>query len=148
MHFEILTEDQSGKIMLGYLSEKILGPNGAYHSWRIFAYKGIGRLPGNLRGKTDPGKRILLDWLPVILRGYGKSLPPESAVIVVADSDRKDCIAFRNELNSLLNRCDPAPDTLFRIAIEEGEAWLLGDRAALMAAYPKAKRSVLDSYLN
>ena len=33
---------------------------------------------------------------------------------------------------------------LFRIAIEEGEAWLLGDRGAVKTAYPHAKDAVLD----
>ena len=47
----------------------------------------------------------------------------------------------------LLNDCDPRPKTLFRIAIEEGEAWLLGDRAAVKAAYPDAKDIVLNNYV-
>lgn len=74
MHFEILIEDASGKIALGNIIEKILGPEGKPHTRRIISYKGIGRLPKNLKGKTDPQKRILLDRLPQILRGYGKSL--------------------------------------------------------------------------
>ena len=36
--------------------------------------------------------------------------------------------------------------TLFRIAIEEGEAWLLGDHAAVKAAYPNARDAVLNTY--
>ena len=36
---------------------------------------------------------------------------------------------------------------MFRIAIEESEAWLLGDRDAVKAAYPNAKDSVLDGYV-
>jgi hypothetical protein len=35
---------------------------------------------------------------------------------------------------------------LFRIAIEEVEAWLLGDQAALKKAYPLAKDSALNTY--
>ena len=147
MHFEILVEDASGKIALQSIVERILGPNGDIHSFRIIAYKGIGRLPKDLRGKTDPGKRILLDRLPGILRGYGKSLQTSSdAVIVVVDLDRKDCRAFKRELLDVLNKCILAPTTLFRIAIEEGEAWLLGDRNAVVTAYPKARINVLDNY--
>ena len=41
----------------------------------------------------------------------------------------------------MLNTCNPRPRTLFRIAIEESEAWLLGDRAALKAAYPSAREA-------
>lgn len=74
MHFEILVEDKSGKIALKSILEKILGPNGQDHSYRIISYKGIGRISKDLRGTIDPQKRIFLDRLPMLLRGYGKSL--------------------------------------------------------------------------
>ena len=70
-----------------------------------------------------------------------------SAVVVVVDSDDKDCIKFKQDLLDVLNRCDPRPNTLFRIAIEESEAWLLGDRAAVKAAYPNAKDAILNNYV-
>ena len=47
----------------------------------------------------------------------------------------------------VLSACNPRPETLFRIAIEETEAWLLGDRNALRAAYPGAKNAVLNGYV-
>ncbi|MCD6389644.1 MAG: hypothetical protein J7L69_09535, partial [Desulfobulbaceae bacterium] len=47
----------------------------------------------------------------------------------------------------ILNSCNPQPKTLFRIAIEEGEAWLLGDRNAVKAAYPHAKNQPLNAYV-
>ena len=147
MHFEVLVEDQSGSIALGHILEKILGPNYTEHSWQIHAYKGIGRLPRNLRGVTDPKARILLDRLPSILQGYGKSLPDAASVVVVVDLDDKDCMAFKQELLGVLNACNPHSKTLFRIAIEEGEAWLLGDRAAVKTAYPNAKDAVLNGYV-
>ena len=147
MHFEVLVEDQSGSIALEHILEKILGTNYTEHSWQIYAYRGIGRLPRNLRGVTDPKARILLDRLPTILQGYGRSLPDTASVVVVVDSDEKNCIEFKQELVAVLNTCNPRPKTLFRIAIEEGEAWLLGDRAAVKAAYPNAKDSVLNNYV-
>lgn len=147
MHFEILVEDASGKLALEHLVPKILGPESS-HSYRIHPYKGIGRLPRGLRNTNEPRKRILLDQLPRVLSGYGKSLqPPEQyGVIVVVDSDRKDCHEFKGELLGVLDRCHPAPRTLFRIAIEEMEAWLLGDRSAIFAAFPSAKTTPLDNY--
>ena len=60
--------------------------------------------------------------------------------------DDDDCQKFKQDLLNVLNTCNPSPKTLFRIAIEEVEAWLLGDRPALTAAYPNAKTSVLNSY--
>ena len=146
MHFEILVEDESGRIAVDAVLEKILGPNRARHSWKTHGYKGLGRIPEDLRGRTDPAKRILLDRLPRLLRGYGKSLDASSAVVVVVDLDDRDCIAFKRELLAVLDACDPRPNALFRIAVEEIEAWLLGDRAAVKAAYPGARDSVLDGY--
>ena len=42
----------------------------------------------------------------------------------------------------------PVPPTHFCIAIEEGEAWLLGDLNAIKQAYPRAKDAILNSYTN
>lgn len=68
MHFEILVEDASGKILLEHIVPKVMGESVQQHSWRIHAYKGIGHLPRNLRGSTDPAKRVLLDRLPQLRR--------------------------------------------------------------------------------
>jgi hypothetical protein len=147
MHFEILVEDASGELILGSLLEKILGKQGAPNTWRTHAYKGIGRVPRDLRGKSDPWKRILLDQLPRILAGYGRSLQgTDSAVVVVVDLDDRKCAEFKQELLQVHKRCRPGPNVLFRIAIEETEAWLLGDRAAIVRAFPRAKLIALNSY--
>ena len=147
MHFEVLVEDRSGSIAVEQILEKILGSDRSIHSWRLHAYKGIGRLPRNLHAVVDKQKRLLLNQLPSLLRGYGKSLQEGNAVIVVVDLDRRDCITFKRELLDVLDACNPRPRTLFRIAIEESEAWLLGDRSAVKSAYPKARQSTLNGYV-
>ena len=86
-----------------------------------------------------------LDQLPRVLRGYGKT-PGIDAVVVVMDSDQRECTELLAELHALLVGCQPAPPTLFRLAIEEVEAWFLGDRQAILAAFPKAKQAILDGY--
>lgn len=146
MHFEILAEDESGGIVLDIVMEKIFGPNGSGHSWEIRPHRGLGHLPEDLRSAGDPAKKLLLDRLPALLRGYGKSLDESSAVVVVVDCDDRDCLAFKRELLGVLDACAPRPNALFRIAVEESEAWLLGDRPAVKAAYPNAKDAVLDGY--
>jgi hypothetical protein len=143
MHFEILVEDQLGANALNVLVGKIIG---AAHTFRVHAYKGIGNIPKNMRGKIDPAKRILLDQLPRILKGYGKSSP--SNVIVIVDLDKRCLKKFRKELLKILDTCNPKPETRFCIAVEEGEAWLLGDRTAIKKAYPKSKETILLSYRN
>ncbi|MGB3198519.1 MAG: hypothetical protein WBB17_12405 [Saprospiraceae bacterium] len=146
MHIEILVEDSSGERLLDGLLPRILGPQGSPHTWRLHAYKGIGRIPPNLRTSADPAKRILLDQLPKILRGYGRT-PGIDAVVIVLDSDHRDCALFLTELKALAEGCDPAPKTLFRLAIEEVEAWYLGDQLALTNAYPRAKLQVIEGYV-
>lgn len=146
MHIEVLVEDSSGERLLAQLLPQILGEQGAPHTWRLKAYKGIGRIPKGLSAKADPAKRILLDQLPRLLQGYGKT-PGIDAVVVVLDTDRRDCKSFLQELKSVADQCKPAPNTLFRLAIEEMEAWYFGDRAALLKAFPRAKRDVLDRYV-
>ena len=147
MHFEVLIEDQSGSIALDVVLEKILGTNGQTHSWRLHPYKGVGRIPVNLHAVPNPRKRLLLNHLPRLLRGYGRSLQVgHDCVLVVVDLDSQDCVKFKRELLGVLHACNPRPTTLFRIAIEEGEAWLLGDRYAVKAAYPNAKDAVLNGY--
>jgi len=146
MHIEILVEDSSGERLLECLLPRMIGEQGQPHTWRLHAYKGIGRIPPGLMTVADPAKRILLDQLPKILRGYGRT-PGIDAVVIVLDSDRRDCSKFLNELRTLVNGLDQAPRTLFRLAIEEVEAWYLGDRVALAAAYPGAKQRALENYV-
>lgn len=146
MHIEFLVEDSSGERLLAQLLPQILGEQGAPHTWRLKAYKGIGRIPQGLTAKADPVKRILLDQLPRLLQGYGKT-PGIDSVVVVLDTDQRDCKEFLQELIAVAGSCNPVPRTLFRLAIEEVEAWYLGDRAALLKAYPRAKRDVLDRYV-
>ena len=145
MHLEILVEDSSGQRLLQAIVPKILGPHAEPHTWRVIAYKGIGKLPTGLRRGSDPAKRILLDNLPRILRGYART-PGIDGVMVVVDVDRRDCTAFLRELNGMMAQVAPALRVVFRLAIEEIEAWYLGDRMALLSAYPEARTAVLDRY--
>ena len=145
MHIEVLVEDSSGARLIEILLPALIGPIGEPHTWRVHAYQGIGRLPQGLSATADPAKRALLDRLPGILKAHGKTQGID-AVVVVVDSDRRDCRVFLAELKALLHQCQPTPNALFRLAIEEIEAWYLGDRNALLAAYPRAKKDVLARY--
>ena len=147
MHLEILVEDQSGKRMLDRLVPVIVG---GQVSFRVIPFKGIGRIPKDLARAPDPRIRTLLHSLPSMLRAYGRSFPAGylAAVIVVCDLDDKCLKAFRRQLLDMLGAIHPRPRTRFCLAIEEGEAWLLGDIPAIIQAYPRARTEVLHNYTN
>lgn len=155
MHFEIIVEDASGKEVLAILMRKILESGHASdedHTFRVHPYKGIGHLPRKMKDPNNAVNSTLLSQLPSMLRGYGKTFRDksrqENAVIVVCDLDDKCLKEFRGELLGVLNGCTPRPPVAFCIAIEEIEAWLLGDTLAVKSAYPQAKTNVLDRYRN
>lgn len=150
MHLEILVEDLSGKKTLEILLPSFLS---SQDTVRIHSYKGIGRIPKDMRESGDASKRILLSNLPKLLKGYGRTFrsypsTTPAAVILVCDLDSKSLDNFLRELTNILNACRPSPTTRFCIAIEEGEAWFLGDIPAVKAAYPNAREEVLQSYAN
>ena len=147
MHFEILVEDQSGKKALDILIPKITGNQ---HKFKVRFYQGIGHIPKNLTNPINANTNLLLNQLPMQLRAYGKSYAndPTKVVIVVCDLDNNCLKTFRQALFRVLNSCNPRPETRFCIAIEEGEAWFLGDISAIKAAYPKARDKVLNRYVN
>lgn len=150
MHFEILVEDQSGKKTLDILMPKIIGRK---HTYRVINYRGIGRIPKNLKSRTEARNRILLDRLPELLKGYGNTYTNNPAkystvLIVVCDLDDKCLKTFRQKLLDLLNVCNPKIETRFCIAVEEGEAWFLGDISAIKKVYPRAEDKVLNNYKN
>jgi hypothetical protein len=152
MHFDILIEDPSGKKMLKALVLKLIDKDDTF---RIEHFKSVGNVPPGLADVKDPKRRMLLDQLPKYLRAYGKNYKDNpagspAAVIVVCDLDKKCLKKFRAALDDVLKTCNPnlKPETRFCIAVEEGEAWLLGDLAAVKAAYPRAKDNVLNAYVN
>lgn len=142
MHLEFLVEDKSGQVLLEILLPKLLGG----HSFRVHSYKGVGRLPNDLHTTADPSRRILLAQLPRLVAGYRRT-PAIDAVVVVCDVDRTPCAELLEDLNALTAGTVPPPRFLFRLAIEELEAWLLGDREALYRAFPKAKRRPIETYI-
>ena len=148
MRFEILVEGLSDKTALWTLMKKILGERGNPHTWCIRKHQGVGEIPENPSEKPDPKNRTLLHNLPSKLRAYGEEEDQDLAVVVLADLDeRPSCIVFKKELTALLKHCPAKPKCLFRIVNEELEAWYLGDKRAILKAYPKAKIDELENYV-
>ena len=144
MHFEFLTEDQSSGKAMEILIPKMLGDDITY---RVHPYKGIGHIPKGLTPKSDANKRILLDQLPRLLNGYGRN-PHCGIIVIICDLDDNNKEQFLSELRGVLDACVQKPKALFCLAIEEFEAWYLGDMDAVRKAYPKAKNRILNEYKN
>jgi hypothetical protein len=89
---------------------------------------------------------MLLDQLPRLLKGFAKN-PNVDKVVVIVDSDSRPCGDFLGELKDAARECGAEEKTIFRLAIEEIEAWYFGDQAAIRSAYPKARAAVLSKYV-
>ncbi|WP_082434396.1 DUF4276 family protein [Devosia sp. A16] len=149
IHLEVLVEDASGATALQALLPKVTRPDWTF---TIHSFRGIGRLPAGLKPASDAAKRILLDQLPRLLRGYGRAFagdPPEytRVVVLVCDLDDRPKASFEAEIRGLVDSCNPKPHALICLAIEEGEAWLLSDEDAVIEAYSKADRQELGTYV-
>ena len=144
MHIEFLVEDSSGARLVEILAPKLIGGQGNSHTWKVRPYRGVGRIPKDLKAKGDPSKRVLLNILPKILRGYSRT-PGIDRIVVLLDLDRKSCVRFLEELTALASECGRT-DTMFRIAIEEIEAWYLADHNAIRLAYKTAKLGAAQHY--
>ena len=146
MHFQFLIEDQSSAALIKILMQKIsVGNSNVTFSCK--AFKGLGGLTKkNTVKETKTGK--LLNDLAIYLRGFNKSLQGfPSAIFVVLDNDDRNTAEFREELNYVACQNNITVDHVFCIAVEEIEAWLLGDENAILEAYPAAKLAKLHTYV-
>lgn len=150
MYFYFLVEDSSGKVLVDLLMKKI---QSKYRDIDIYydikAFKGLGGFTKkNTVKETKTGK--LLNDLTTFLKGFNKSLGGLSynaTVVIVVDNDNRNTEDFRRTLDEIVDRNSITIDHVFAIAVEEMEAWLIGDINAVLTAYPNAKRHVLDEYI-
>lgn len=146
MHFQFLIEDRSSTELINILMEKLVSENQNV-TFNCKSFRGIGGFtPKNTVKETRTGK--LLNDLATYLRGFNRSLQGiPAAIIVVLDNDDRNVELFREELEKVARQNMILVDHVFCVAVEEVEAWLLGDQNALMAAYPSAKTQVLRGYI-
>ncbi|MEG1938088.1 MAG: DUF4276 family protein [Akkermansia sp.] len=147
-----MCEDLSGEKMLNHLLPKVWGISSPITK-SIHHYRGLGSLPQGETNAKSLKHQALLNDLPRVLRAYGKTFgnyPSSSPAIlaVICDLDDRDHEQFLVELEACLHSCTPQPETFFILAIEEGEAWLLGDIRAIQQAYPQCKMNILKQYKN
>ena len=132
MHVEFLLEEPSAEAALNRLLPRLLPAGDTWHC------------------VPHQGKALLLLRLPALLKTYARRMAhePQLRVVVLMDADA-DCWKAKRELEELvaaaqlLTKTTARPDQAFRVltrlAVAELEAWFLGDRAAIQAAYPRVR---------
>ena len=145
MHFQFLVEDSSGEILIRHIMRKFLQENKEI-SYDCKSFKGIGGFRVSSKASEVKTKKLLND-LPMYLRGFDKRLRGIRAVmIIVVDNDDREIDVFRNQLELLIKQENLTIDHVLGIAVEEMEAWLLGDKEAVFSAYPNARESAFREY--
>lgn len=112
----------------------------------IRPHKGKGHLPDDLQSPPNPKSAAILEILPAKLRAYSRTYKEdELLVIVVCDSDLEKPEALRLALETCLES-ELKNVSSIGISTEEMEAWILGDRKALLAAYPEMDQEAYAQY--
>jgi hypothetical protein len=128
MHVLFFVEEPSTEAALAHLLPNLL-PEQTTFQFIIF------------QGKTD-----LLNNLAARLRGYASWLPEDWRIVVLMDEDRQDCRQLKDQMEAAAQSAGLVSKSqtengrfqvLNRIAIEELEAWFLGDIEALRQVYPR-----------
>lgn len=145
MHFQYLIEDQSSKTLIDQIMTRTI-KNADADTYNCKSFKGIGGFTKkNTVKEMHTGK--LLNDLATYMRGFQRSLQGiEAVLVVVLDNDDNDPSEFEKELHEVAMHNRISMDHVFCIAIEEMEAWLLGDEEAIKSAYPYYKKNILNSY--
>ena len=133
MQIEFLVEEISAKAALDQLLPRLL-PG---HSCRVRVFEGCQDLLGQLKP---------------VLQGYNRRIfregQTELRVVVLLDGDgicgrRKAELEAKAAEAGLLTKTTAGTGQVFhilnRVAVQELEAWWLGDRAAIISAYPGVK---------
>ena len=145
MHYQFLVEDKSGTELIHQIMGKIIErfPETSYD---CKPFHGIGNLPkGNSPKDIKTGH--LLNDLSIYLRGFNRCFQNvPAAIVVVVDNDDRDTEVFYAQLENIANTNMITVDHVFCVAVEELEAWLLGDEAVILAAYPNAKQQPIKNY--
>ena len=137
MMFHILVEGTSDDPTITEILTRRFGLSRG-GQFQVHPHGGKGKLPQNPNAKPDPKDRTLFGQLPAKLRAFAVK-GADVCVVVLVDQDDDDCVQLLIDLQKMLAKLKTRPvNVLFRIAMEEIEAWFLADQQAVAAAYANA----------
>lgn len=113
---------------------------------RIHPHQGKGRLRQPFSERPNPRHRGLLDQLPAKLRGFAAAVPPPHGVVVLIDADDENCAEVAKDVLEAAEEVAPSLNVIVRVAVEETEAFYLGDLRAIEKAYPGANMTLAREY--
>ncbi|GHU15837.1 hypothetical protein FACS1894163_03990 [Spirochaetia bacterium] len=148
MFVQFLVEDISGERLIHAIMAKYnLEISDMPIEYKIRSYRGIGGLRKGPNAKDIKSEQLLTE-LPKRMRAFNVELKynNEAALFIICDNDTRDTPVFKNKLEETARLNGISIDYVFCIAVEEMEAWLLGDRAAIYAAYPNLNDRVRSKH--
>ena len=145
MRIEVLSEDRSGTPLMEALMPRLLAESKRTANYHIRPHRGKGYLPDDSLRRPPKFASGLLELLPAKCRAYEKAKNVD-VLLVMLDADRDDPGWLYRSLEATVRRYAPSVSFVFGIAVEEMESWLLGDPAAILAAYPDADMAVIRGY--
>ncbi|TVR78070.1 MAG: DUF4276 family protein [Rhodospirillales bacterium] len=131
MHIEVQVEEPSAEEALRHLLPKVVGGRATF---KVVNYG---------------SKRSLLNKLPSRLQAYAARIRDGERlkIVILVDRDSDDCRQLKARLERMVSQAGlaskAAPDgdadfvVATRLAIEELEAWFLGDERAVRSAFPR-----------
>lgn len=136
MKLHVLVEGSSEKALLSGWLPRLLPA----HAFKIYPHQGKGKLTAGFAQKPDPKHQGLLDQLPAKLRAWQRTLNPATdRIVILVDADDDDCADLKKRLKAMWQECCPKLPEAICIAVEETEAFYLGDEAGVRKAFPSAQ---------
>ena len=145
MTIHVLVEGPSERELLERWAPRALG---LAITVRVHPHRGKGQLPADLDAVPGPQRQGLLDQLPAKLRAFANALNLETdSVLVLVDADDDDPTALAQRIEDAAKRVAEGLRVLVRLAVEETEAFYLGDLGGLERAYPDADMAEARDYV-
>ena len=143
MTIHVLVEGPSERAFLEPWSRRLLKG----YPVKVHPHQGKGALPANLGAPPDPKRRGLLDQLPAKLRGFANAMTSANdGVVIMVDADDDDVATLERSIVEAARTVAPQLGVIVQVAVEETEAFYLGDLKALARAFQDADLELANAY--